>query len=148
MTRVRRVAVSSSLAGEFPSDYAVAFELSGTRHRRDAQSWARAIWQYAPAPLPVVLYAGWRAFLGLRLAARDDPRTVLGWAVTDTAPGTVSLDAAGRFLAARNIVSVHADGLTWTTLVHFTDRRGRWLWRAAVPMHLLLVPFTVRRAAR
>ncbi|MFH8410154.1 DUF2867 domain-containing protein [Streptomyces sp. NPDC018019] len=112
------------------------------------EDWTRAVFEEAPAALQRCLYAGWRGGLGLRLSPRSAPKHVLGWPITESGSGTVTLEAHSPFLTARNIVSLNGTSLTWSTVVHFKNRTGRAIWASAAPLHHQVVPLLLRRAIR
>lgn len=150
--RVHRIEVPRRItreAGFAAFDYASAFELASSgAPSRAPESWARAVFEDAPRLLRWVLLRGWRLGLGLRLGPRPSPGHVLGWAVSDAGPDTVTLGARSGLIDARNIILVEDSRVVWVTLVRFERRPGGLLWAAAAPVHHLTVPYLVRRAAR
>ncbi|EFL20631.1 conserved hypothetical protein [Streptomyces himastatinicus ATCC 53653] len=131
------------------SDYVSAFELTAPRARaRTPEEWARATFEGAPAPVRWLLVGGWTLVLGLRLGPRTSPAHVLGWPVPDSGPDSITLAAASRLVAARNVVVVDGARVVWVTSVRFHGRVGRAVWAVAAPVHHLAVPFLLGRAGR
>ncbi|MFF7725203.1 DUF2867 domain-containing protein [Streptomyces sp. NPDC008001] len=151
-SRVRRVSVPHDVpgVGEFAAPgYASAFELTAPgAPSLTPEQWARAVFEGAPAPLRRLLVAGWSGVLGLGLGPRPSPGHVLGWLVSDSGAGSVTLDARSRLMAARNVVVTDGTRVVWTTLVRFERRTGGVLWGAAAPVHHAMVPRLLTRAAR
>ncbi len=155
--RVRRVEVPRSLAARTPRDgrndeYASAFALAldGAATPRRAEQWARAVFEGAPPLLRGVVLFGWRFFLRLRLQPLDATDQVLGWRLQRGPAGadTVTLAAASPLLRAENIVAVDGSVVLWLTVVDFEGRTGRLLWTLASPLHHVVIPSLLRRAAR
>ncbi len=160
-SRVQRVEVPPTIAAERPYDYASAFALTlavspgrstpSTRTApRTAEQWARAVFEGAPAALRWFIVFGWRFVLGLRLDPDSAADRVLGWTVeaTASAPDTVTLAAASRFLRAENIVAVDEEVVVWVTVVRYESRAARPLWAVAAAIHHRTIPFLLGHAAR
>jgi len=148
--QVQRIAVEpANAASALPrSGYVVAFELSHpAADTRSPEQWARAVWDQAPPPVRRLLLAGWRFGLGLRLSSLDTPTHVLGWAVTSTTGRAVVLDARSRLMTARNVVELRGTRVRWTTFVRFDRRPAGTLWFLAAPVHQVMIPYLLRRAA-
>ncbi|MFF1924035.1 DUF2867 domain-containing protein [Streptomyces sp. NPDC058221] len=155
--RVHRVEVpqtadaggSEGGGGLVGAGYASAFELtSPLAGTRTPEEWARAAFEDAPAPLRVVLVLGWRLALGLRLGPRPSPGHVLGWPVAETGPHGVVLEARSGLITARNVVTVSATGVVWSTFVRYERRIARPVWAVVAPVHHLVIPYVLARANR
>jgi hypothetical protein len=160
-SRVQRVEVPATIASARPYDYASAFALTLTvspdrsapligTAPRTAEQWARAVFEGAPAALRWCMVFGWRFVLGLRLHPDAGANEVLGWTVeaTASAPDTVTLAAASRFLRAENIVAVDEGVVVWVTVVRYDNRAARPLWAVAAAIHHRTIPFLLGHAAR
>jgi hypothetical protein len=160
-SRVQRVEVPSTIASARPYDYASAFALTLTVSPgrstpptgiapTTAEQWARAVFEGAPAALRWCMVFGWRFVLGLRLHPDAAADQVLGWAVEApaSAPDTVTLAAASRFLRAENIVAVGEGVVVWVTVVRYDSQAARPLWAVAAAIHHRTIPFLLGHAAR
>ncbi|MCF3101293.1 DUF2867 domain-containing protein [Streptomyces roseoverticillatus] len=150
-SRVRRVRVPRDApgVGAFTAPgYASAFELTapGTPSLTPEQ-WARTAFEGAPGALRRLLVTSWSGILGLGLGPRPSPRHVLGWLVSESGPGSVTLEARSRLMTARNVIGVDGTKVVWTTLVRFEQRMGRLVWSAAAPVHHAVIPCLLTRAA-
>ncbi|MFH8596636.1 hypothetical protein [Streptomyces rimosus] len=112
------------------------------------EAWARIVFEGAPVALQRCLYAAWRGGLGLRLGPRGARRHVLGWPITATGPGSITLEARSPLLTARNVICTGGSLVTWSTFVHVTGRTGRAVWASAAPLHHRTVPLLLKRATR
>jgi hypothetical protein len=65
-----------------------------------------------------------------------------------SAPDTVTLAAASRFLRAENIVAVGEGVVVWVTVVRYDSRAARPLWAVAAAIHHRTIPFLLGHAAR
>jgi hypothetical protein len=129
------------------SGYASAFELPiGARKFLTPEQWARATFEGAPALLRVFLELAWKYGLGLRLGAPTSPDHVLGWLISSSGSGSITLEARGRLMVAHNIVAVSDSAVVLVTLVHFNRRAGRVLWGGATPVHNRVIPYLLGRA--
>ncbi|MFD0023910.1 DUF2867 domain-containing protein [Streptomyces sp. NPDC058382] len=150
--RVRRVEVPQTaltVGAGGGAAYASAFELPSAQARaRTPEQWARAAFEGAPAPLRGMLVLGWRFALGLRLGPRPSPGHVLGWPVAETGPDAVALEARSGLITARNVVTVSATGVVWSTFVRYESRIARPVWAAIAPVHHLAIPYLLARANR
>ncbi|MGW7561539.1 DUF2867 domain-containing protein [Streptomyces sp. NPDC054757] len=137
-------------ADEFATaDYASAFELPSRHARsRTPEQWARATFEGAPATVRWALLRGWTLVLGLRMGPRPSPDHVLGWPVSESGPGSVTLEARSPLVATRNVVVVNGSGVVWVTFVRYHRRLSRLVWAAAAPVHHLAVPYLLGRAER
>jgi hypothetical protein len=104
------------------------------------------VFEDAPLGLRQVLVGGWLA-LGLRLAPRPSPDHVLGWRIASTTPDTIVLELDSKLMSAQNVIEVDGTRVVWTTLVHYRNRLGAVMWSAAAPVHHLILPRLLGRAA-
>ncbi|MFJ6075565.1 DUF2867 domain-containing protein [Streptomyces sp. NPDC093065] len=141
---VRRVRIPSDGA-HFAS--AFALPVAGLP-RRTAEEWARSTFEDTPALLRELLRAGWTLVLGLRLGPRSSARHVMGWRTVESGRGRIAVEARAPSLTARNVVTVDGTRLVWATYVDFERGSGRALWSLAAPVHHLVVPLLLGRAAR
>lgn len=114
------------------------------REQRNAEEWARAVWEQAPRPLPAFLLTGWRC---LGLHPDPGPGRVLGWTIADSTPERIVLEVPSRLMTARNVVHLDAEHVRWTTEVDFKQTSARLLWSLAVPIHLRVIPWRLKRVA-
>jgi uncharacterized protein DUF2867 len=112
-----------------------------------AEEWARATFEGAPAAVRLVIVAGWRLALGLRLVPRGSPSSVLGWRILSNTPLAIVLATDSPLLTARLVVQVDGALVVHTTLVRLRNRLGRVVWTAATPIHQLTIPFLLNHAA-
>jgi hypothetical protein len=130
------------------ADYASSFEIV----RADvagysAEQWARATFEGAPAGWRWALVFGWRAVLWLRLGPRHSPDHVLGWEISATTPSTLTLQARSVLVTAHKVVEVGDGRLTVSTLVRYERRWARPVWSALAPIHHVVEPRLITRAA-
>lgn len=132
-------------------DYTYACELrtstAGRSAERLAEQWARAIMEDAPRPLRWFIVAGWRVGLGLRLAPGSSAAHIAGWDIASTSPGAVVMAADSFLLRANLIVRVDDDDVVHATFVQFERRPARVVWAVAAPIHQVIIPYLLRRAA-
>jgi hypothetical protein len=114
---------------------------------RSAEWWAREVFEGAPALLRRLLVLGWRFGLGLRLAPPAPASNVMGWAIVTSEPAKAVLGVGSRWLTARVVVLVEDDRVLHITLVRFDRAPARQLWMLAKPIHELVIPFLLTRAA-
>jgi hypothetical protein len=112
-----------------------------------AEDWARATFEGAPASVRLVVVAGWRLALRLRLMPRTSPSSVLGWRILSSTTQAVVLATDSPLLTARLVVQVEGALVIHTTLVRIDHRLGRVVWAAATPIHQLVIPFLLNHAA-
>jgi hypothetical protein len=112
-----------------------------------AEEWARATFEEAPTAARLVIVAGWRLALRLRLVPRTSPSSVLGWRILSSTPPAIVLATDSPLLTARLVVQVEGALVVHTTLVRADGRLGRVVWAAATPVHQLAIPFLLNHAA-
>ncbi|MCA0154683.1 DUF2867 domain-containing protein [Tsukamurella sp. M9C] len=115
---------------------------------RTAQQWARSVFEDAPAPMPTVLLLGWRTVLRLRSRPRTGPGHVLGWRIRADEGDLLVLEQDSGLIAARNVVQVDGELVSWSTTVEFAKPAARLVWAVVLPFHLVTIPRLLARAAR
>ncbi|WP_252395473.1 DUF2867 domain-containing protein [Streptantibioticus parmotrematis] len=152
--RARRTAVPRDLTAlvteqdRLPPHYTSAFAVPvAAEDSRSPEQWARAVFEEAPAAVRWSMVTGWRLTLRLRLGSAGSPDHVLGWHVAGPGPRTITLTAPSPLITARNVVVVDATRVTWVTLVRHDHPLARWVWATAAPVHHLLIPYLLGRAA-
>lgn len=146
----RRTEVSGtacSLGGLDNPSYTYACVIDTAVMGVSAEEWARATFEGAPPPVRLVIVAGWRLALGLRLVPRTSPSSVLGWRILSSTTPAVVLTTDSPLLTARLVVQVEGARVVHTTLVRTNCRLGRVVWAAATPIHQLAIPFLLNHAA-
>jgi hypothetical protein len=130
------------------ADYASSFEILGADvGRYSPRQWARAIFEGAPAVWRWVLIVGWRAVLRLRLGPRPSPDHVLGWQIVAATPNTLTLQARSALVTAHKVLEVGDGRLTVSTLIRYESRSARLIWSALAPVHHVIEPLLMTRAA-
>jgi hypothetical protein len=115
---------------------------------RPAEQWARDVFEGAPQPLRGIIVAGWITVLRLRLSRpRSSPSDVLGWEIISATPAAAVLGVTSAALTARLVVQVEGDAVTHSTFLRYDRPYGRVLWALAVPVHRLVIPYLLNRAA-
>ena len=113
-----------------------------------AEQWAREVFEGSPGVVRIILGAGWRMGLGLRLLPSDSPMTVLGWRLSTAGSDSATLRAESKILQAENSILVSSDTVTWNTAVTYRTWLGRMVWSMARPVHQLTIPILIARAKR
>ncbi|QKG19566.1 DUF2867 domain-containing protein [Actinomadura verrucosospora] len=130
-------------------DYGDAFTVRvGRGDGRSAEAWMREVFERAPAPVRAFLLVGWRAVLGLRLGPRPSPDHVLGWTIAEREDGAVRLRLESALMTARLTLRLDGGAAHWATSVSYRRGSGRVLWAVVAPIHRLMVPYLLKRAAR
>ena len=114
---------------------------------RSAEEWARAVWEGAPAALRLLMVAGWRLVLRLKLGPRSDDGHVLGWTITNRSPDQVVVEAVSPLLTAQNTFLRDGDRIVWSTFVRYERGVARLVWLPVSLLHRLLVRFSLGHAA-
>jgi Protein of unknown function (DUF2867) len=114
---------------------------------RSPELWARAVFEGAPLPVRWFLLAGWRAVLGLRLGPRGSPGHVLGWRIVAAETGAVRLELRSRLMVAQLVLRLERSEAVLTTLVFYHRAAARPLWAVVAPIHRLIIPYLLNRAA-
>ena len=126
-------------------DYADAFVVDTRAHPDwNAERWARAVLEEAPASMLTKLLAGWSA-LGLKVG---DGAGVLGWQVRSSTDDTVLLGADSRVgMPGELLFALRPQGLVFATFVHHRTAATRAMWAAVVRAHVPIVLELLERAA-
>ena len=115
---------------------------------RTAEQWCRALFEGAPLVLRLALATGWRTLLLLRLGPRRSPDHILGWPIQSREERMIRLEASSPLLTSLLVVRLADDRVRFTTNVRYHHPIARPLWAAAKPVHRLMVPYLIDRAAR
>jgi hypothetical protein len=137
----------NSLAG-YHYDYTDSFEASvAAADHRTAEQWARAVFEGAPRPVRWFLVTGFRYGLGLRFALRPPSEHVLGWAIIDRKPDSLTLESRSWFLTSRLVFEADAARVTQSTFVRYDKRIAAIIWPPVAILHRQIVPRLLRHAA-
>jgi hypothetical protein len=129
-------------------DYADSFEAEiATGDDRSPEQWARAVFEGAPRPVRWFLVAGFRFGLGLRFGPRPSPEHVLGWAIVDRRPDSITLQAQSWFLTSRLVFQADGSHLTQSTFVRYDRPIAAVIWAPVSIIHRQVVPRILRHAA-
>jgi hypothetical protein len=148
--RAHRIALSPAThEADGPVDHrdAVAVAVAAADHRTPEQ-WLRSTFEDAPLPLRGAIRVGWRFGLLLQLTPGRSPTTVLGWRVVASDADAVRVDAQSVLMTARLVLRLAEGAAVLTTNVCFSRPLARPIWTMALPVHRLLVPYLLGRAAR
>ncbi len=115
---------------------------------RTAEQWARSVFEDMPRPLRALIVFGWVAVLRLRLAPRSSPSHVLGWSLLSATPTVAVLAVKSPFLSAHLLVRVASREVAHVTFVRYDRTPARAVWALASPLHRVVIPYLLRRAAR
>jgi hypothetical protein len=140
------VRATENLAG---SEYSYACEVAiPPSEKQTAQSWAREIFEGAPAGVRQFIVAGWIGALGVRLAPRSSPDHVLGWPIAHATDEMIVLEAPFRFGTARNVVLAEPSRVVLTTFVRYEKPLARATWSGAALLHERIIPYLMNHAVR
>jgi hypothetical protein len=130
-------------------DYADAFEVRTPQSDgRTAEEWARCGLEEAPQALQLLVYGAQRYVLRLRLAPLASADHVFGWRILTSRPEVVGLEARSPVL--RGLIvgrRVDATCVTLTTYVAYERPVARVLWAVVAPLHRMVAPYLLARAA-
>lgn len=132
-------------------DYADAFEVAvRPSDARSSEQLARAALERMPWSLRFVVGIAQRRVLGLRLGPRSSPDHVLGWPIVTASDDVVQLEASSPLLRRAVIVGRRPtpDAATISTFVFYARPAGRVVWRLVGPVHRMVAPYLMARAAR
>jgi hypothetical protein len=150
--RVRRVEVPQGVAAidaVAEPGYSKAWELpSPGAHALTPEQWVRTTWEDASGFLRWFLPIGWAGILRLRLGPRPSPDHILGWLISASDSGSITVEARSRLLTAYNIVVVNESCIVWVTLVRSDKRIAGPVWAVIEPTHRLLLSYALKRAGR
>jgi hypothetical protein len=129
--------------------YAAAWEVAiAEGDTRSAEQWARAAFEDSPWALRAFVVTGWTIGLGLRLGPRPSPDHVLGWKIATAAPDLIILSVQSAMLGTAHLV-LHLDGsrAVLASFVRYEKRGARPIWSVVRPLHHLIIPYLLGRAA-
>ena len=133
---------------DLKSDYADAFAAPiDPASNRTSLDWARAVFEGGPVAARWFLLLGWRVGLGLPLGPRPSADHVLGWPIIASAPEMTRLRLQSKLLSSLVEYQLDADRLVLTTRVTYLRPAARLLWGPTAPIHRLIIPYLLRRAA-
>jgi hypothetical protein len=128
-------------------NYTDSFEAEfATADDRSPEQLARAVFEGAPRSVRWLLLAGWRFVLGLRLGPRPSPEHVLGWAIVERGPESVTLELRSWFLTSRLVFRIGESRATQATFVRYDRPIAVAIWPAVSIFHRQIVPRCLRRA--
>jgi hypothetical protein len=114
---------------------------------RTPEQWARSVFEDALLPVRWFLVVGFRYGLGLRFGPRRSPEHVLGWAIIDRSPDSLTVEARSWFLTSRLVFRTETSRLSQSTYVRFDRRIAAIIWPPVSILHRRIVPRVVRHAA-
>jgi hypothetical protein len=139
--------MSSSLAG-YRYDYDDSFAAPrAAADERTPEQWARAVFEDAPRPVRWFLVIGFRYGLGLKFGPRHSPEHVLGWAIIDTSPDSLTVESRSWLLTSRLVFRTEATRLSQSTYVRYDRPIAKIVWPPVAILHRQIVPRIVRHAA-
>jgi hypothetical protein len=141
------VQMPNSLTG-YHYDYNDSFAAPrAATDERTPEQWARAVFEDAPQPVRWFLVYGFRYGLGLRFGPRSSPEHVLGWAIVDRSPDSVTIESRSWFLTSRLVFQTETARVTQSTYVRYDRRIAAILWPPVSILHRQIVPRILRHAA-
>jgi hypothetical protein len=139
--------MSSGLAG-YRCDYDDSFEASvAAANERTPEQWARAVFEDAPRSVRWFLLVGFRYGLNLRLARRTSPKHVLGWAIVDREPDSLTIESRSWYLTSRLLFKTELARVTLSTHVRYDKPIAKILWPPVSILHRQILPRLLRHAA-
>ncbi len=94
-----------------------------------------------------LLVTGFRFGLGLRFGPRPSPEHVLGWAIIDREPDSLTLESRSWLLTSRLVFRTEASRVTQSTFVRYDQRIAAIIWPPVSILHRQIVPRLLRHAA-
>jgi Protein of unknown function (DUF2867) len=138
----------SSLAG-YHYDYDDSFAAPrAAADDRTPEQLARAVFEDAPRPVRWFLVGGFRYGLGLKFGPRPSPEHVLGWAIIDRSPDSLTIEARSWFLTSRLVFRTETTRVTQSTYVRYERWIAAIIWPPVSILHRQIVPRVLQRAAR
>jgi hypothetical protein len=108
---------------------------------------ARAVFEGAPRSVRLFLVAGFRYGLGLRFGPRSSPEHVLGWAIIDREPDSITIESRSWMLTSRLVFRTDESQVSVSTFVRYDKSIAKVLWPPVSLLHCQIVPRLLRRAA-
>lgn len=137
----------SSLAG-YHYNYDDSFSAPrAAADERTPEQWARAVFEDGPRAVRSFLVNGFRYGLGLRFDPRPSPEHVLGWAIIDRSPNSLTIEARSWCLTSRLVFRTEATRVTQSTYVRYDRRIAAIIWPPVSVLHRQIVPRILRHAA-
>jgi hypothetical protein len=127
-------------------DYSDAFR-AATDRVQAPETWARAVLEGPPAPIPACLHFLWAAAVRLDLAPRADRSRVLGWKVAARTERGIVLDADAPGMRVQLVAVVEPTAVSWTTFMYFKNWFGRLTFKLLTTTHRALAAYLLLRAA-
>ncbi|HEV3322066.1 MAG TPA: DUF2867 domain-containing protein [Solirubrobacteraceae bacterium] len=138
----------NSLAG-YDYDYDDSFTAPrAAADDRTPEQLARAVFEDAPRPVRWFLVSGFRYGLGLKFGPRPSPEHVLGWAIIDRSPDSVTIESRLWFLTSRLVFRTEPSRVMYSTYVRYDRRIAAIIWPPVSMLHRQIVPRMLRHAAR
>jgi hypothetical protein len=103
-------------------DYSDAFRVATDRVQAP-ETWARAVLEGPPAPIPACLHFLWAAAVRLDLAPRADRSRVLGWKIAARTERGIVLNSDAPGMRVQLVALVEPTAVSWTTFI-CTSRTG------------------------
>jgi hypothetical protein len=127
-------------------DYSDAFR-AATDRVQAPETWARAVLEGPPAPIPACLHFLWAAVVRLDLAPRADRSRVLGWKITARSESGIVLDADAPGMRVQVVALVEPTAVSWTTFKYFKNWFGRLSFKLLATTHRAPAAYLLSRAA-
>jgi hypothetical protein len=133
---------------EYRYDYSDSFtaEISTGNHC-DPEQLARAVFEGAPRPVRLFLVLGFRYGLGLKFGPRSSPEHVLGWAIIDREPDSITLESRSWMLTSRLVFRTEESRVSMSTFVRYDRPIAKVLWPPVSLLHCQIVPRLLQHAA-
>jgi len=137
----------NSSAG-YSYDYSDSFVAEiATEDDRSPEQLARAVFEGAPRPVRLFLVVGFRYGLGLKFGPRSSPEHVLGWAIIDREPDSITLESRSWMLTSRLVFRTEESQVSVSTFVRYDRPIAKVIWPPVSVLHCQIVPRLLRRAA-
>jgi hypothetical protein len=137
--------VFNSISG-YNYDYSDFFAEIASEDRGPEQL-ARAVFEGAPRPVRLFLVLGFRYGLGLKFGPRSSPEHVLGWAIIDREPDSITIESRSWMLTSRLVFRTEESQVSVSTFVRYDSPIAKVIWPPVSILHCQIVPRLLRRAA-
>lgn len=125
-------------------DYVDLFVLTTTgAAEHSAETWARTALEDSPR---IGRFLAWEMLCQLRLDVRRSPEQLAGWKVTERGDDSITMDAAGWFMAARMVFHVVGERVSFATFVRYERGIGARWWPQVATVHRKVAPRMLRAA--